>query len=256
MLNIVLPIAGRGSRFLNAGFDIPKPMIPVLGAPMLQWVVWNLRPKEAHRFIFLALEEHLENSGLPDLIERIAPDSVVIPVRAVTEGAACTVLIARDLIDSSNPLMIANTDQFVDLRIDDYLEAFNASGLDGFMMTFTASDPKWSYARLGEHGRVLEVVEKKVVSHYATVGIYNYRSGADFVSAADAMIAKNLRVNGEFYVAPAYNQMIESGASVGVFSIDNLGTGMHGLGTPEDLAMFVTSEICREVSGKVIANSE
>jgi len=252
MLNIVLPVAGRGSRFINAGFNVPKPMIPVHGMPMLQWVIANLRPRNPHRFIFLALREHLE-SGLAALMARIAPSSIVVPVDAVTEGAACTVLLAREHIDSFDPLMIANTDQYVDLAIDRYLDAFDASGLDGFIMTFTADDPKWSYARLGGDGRVIEVVEKKVVSREATVGIYNYRRGSDFVRAAEEMIAKNLRVNDEFYVAPAYNQMIERGAAVGVFNIDNLGTGMHGLGTPEDLAAFVANDASREFARRTSA---
>jgi NDP-sugar pyrophosphorylase family protein len=245
MLNIVLPIAGRGSRFVNAGFEVPKPLIPIHGIPMLQWVVANLRPEQPHRFIFMALLEHLEHSEMAAFIERIAPGGIVIPVNAVTEGAACTVLLARDHIDSDDPLMIANTDQYVDLPIDDYLDAFDASTLDGFIMTFTASDPKWSYARLGSDRRVLEVVEKKVVSHDATVGVYNYRRGSDFVRAADEMIRKGLRVNGEFYVAPTYNQIIEHGGAVGVFCIDRLGTGMHGLGTPEDLAAFVADDLSR-----------
>jgi NDP-sugar pyrophosphorylase family protein len=250
-LNIVLPIAGRGSRFINAGFDLPKPMIPVCGIPMLQWVVANLRPRRNHRFIFLALREHLEQSGLGALIDTIAPQSIVIPVDAVTQGAACTVLLARELIDSEDPLMIANTDQYVDLPIDDYLEAFDANGMDGFIMTFTASDPKWSYARVADDGRVLEVVEKKVISRDATVGVYNYRRGSDFVCAADEMIQKDLRVNGEFYVAPTYTQMIGRGAAVGIFSIDNLGTGMHGLGTPEDLAAFTAGEISRKLVDRI-----
>ncbi|HJW92582.1 MAG TPA: glycosyltransferase family 2 protein [Thermoanaerobaculia bacterium] len=250
MLNIVLPVAGRGSRFVSAGFAVPKPMIPVHGIPMLQWVIANLRPRTPHRFIFLALREHLE-SGFRALLDQLAPDSIIVTVDTVTEGAACTVLLARAFIDSSDPLMIANTDQYVDLAIDDYLDAFDASGLDGFIMTFTANDPKWSYARLASDGRVTEVVEKKVVSRDATVGIYNYRRGSDFVHAADEMIAKNLRVNGEFYVAPAYNQLIERGAKVGVFNIDNLGTGMHGLGTPEDLDAFLANDASRTFARRV-----
>ncbi len=242
MLNIVLPVAGRGSRFLKSGFTLPKPMIPVHGMPMLRWVVANLRPRQPHRFVFLALEEHLEQSGLRDLIESIAPGSRVIPVQNVTEGAACTVLLARDFIDTDDALMIANTDQYVDITIDEYLDAFDASGLDGYIMTFRADDPKWSYARLGEDGCVLEVVEKRVVSNHATVGIYNFLHGSDFVRAAHEMIARDLRVNGEFYVAPSYNQMIEQNARIGIFDIDRIGTGMHGLGTPEDLRVFLAND--------------
>ena len=174
---------------------------------------------------------------------RVAPGCRVIPVDSVTEGAACTVLLAAELIDSDEPLMIANTDQFVVVPIDRYLEISDAADCDGLIMTFPASDPKWSYVRKNERGMVVEVVEKKVVSPEATVGIYNFRRGADFVRAARQMIAKNLRANGEFYVAPAYNELIGEGAIVRSFEIEGEGVGMHGLGTPEDLERFLQREI-------------
>ncbi len=243
MLNIVLPIAGRGSRFAAAGCVEPKPLIPVRGKPMIELVVDNLRPARAHRMIFVALREHLAQWGIGAVLERIAPGCRIIPVDAVTDGAACTVLLASRMIDGDDPLMIANTDQFVAADIDDYLAASDEPGCDGLIMTFRASDPKWSYVRKDHEGRIVEVVEKKVVSGEATVGIYNFRRGRDFVRAANHMIAKNLRVNGEFYVAPAYNQLIAEGAVLRTFEIEREGVGMHGLGTPEDLQRFVKGDI-------------
>src|SRR5439155_10956887 len=121
MLNIVLPIAGRGSRFAVAGYPQPKPLIPVHGAPMIAAVVRNVRPRCAHRFIFVALAEHLEHAGMRDALMLAAPGGLIVPVDRVTEGAACTVLLARKYIDSSDPLMLANSDQWVDLDVDDYL---------------------------------------------------------------------------------------------------------------------------------------
>lgn len=248
MLNILLPIAGRGSRFADAGYQHPKPLIPIDGKPMIQWVMENLRPSRPHRFILVALQEHLDNSDLRTVVEGVAPGTVIVPVSKVTEGAACTVLLAKEHIDNNQALMIANTDQYVDLRMDAYLDAFDAHGGDGYIMTFTADHPKWSYVRFDAEGAVTEVVEKRVVSKEATVGIYNYRRGADFAAAAEAMIAKDLRVNGEFYVAPAYNEMLAAGHRLGTFNIDALGTGMHGLGTPEDLNAFMASDFFRSLS--------
>jgi dTDP-glucose pyrophosphorylase len=245
VLNIVLPVAGRGSRFSDAGYAIPKPLIPIYGKPMIQWVVENLRPTRPHRFVFVALKEHLDCFGLQEVLVRVAPGSSVVPVTEVTQGAACTVLLAKQYIDSGSPLMIANTDQYVDMRVDDYLEAFDGSRADGYIMTFTANHPKWSYVRFDGSGAVCEVVEKRVVSSEATVGVYNYRRGSDFVRAAEAMIVDDKRVNGEFYVAPAYNELLKSGGKVGVFNIDSLGTGMHGLGTPEDLDAFLAVPLSR-----------
>ena len=245
-LQIVVPMAGRGSRFANAGFTIPKPLIPVGGRPMIQWVIENIRPKRAHHFSFICLAEHLEKfPEVPAELKRICPGCNIIPVRAVTEGAACTVLLAREIINSDDPLMIANSDQIVDLNIDDYLAAGDAPGVSGLIMTFWADHPKWSYCRMRADNSVSEVVEKQVVSNEATVGIYNFRHGKDYVRAAETMIAKNLRVNGEFYVAPTYNQLIEEGAKIITMKTGTDRDGMYGLGIPEDLDFFRTTEYYR-----------
>lgn len=241
MLNIVLPMAGRGSRFANAGYTTPKPLLDLAGQPMIRRVVENIQPSTPHRLIFLCLQEHLDDIvGLEDTLRALHTDVEIVPVCTVTEGAACTVLLARALIDTSDPLMIANSDQWVDVSIDDYLAAMN--GRDGLIMTFFANDPKWSYCRMNDDGRVTEVVEKQVVSNEATVGIYNFRKGSDFVSAADEMIAANERVKGEFYVAPVYNYLIRRGARLGVHNIGAEGDGMYGLGVPEDYEAFKLTE--------------
>lgn len=243
MLNIVLPIAGRGSRFATAGYAQPKPLIPVHGSPMIAAVVRNVRPNGPHRFIFVALAEHLERAGMRQALEQAAPGSIVVPVDQVTEGAACTVLLARDLIDSDDPLMLANSDQWVDLNIDDYLHAMERQRADGLIMTMAADDPKWSFVGLDRSNFVTRVVEKEVISPEATVGIYNFRRGRDFVRAADQMIAKNLRVNNEFYVAPVYNELIEEGARIAVYNVGQEGAGMYGLGIPSDLDRFLADPI-------------
>lgn len=243
MLNIVIPMAGRGSRFANAGFQTPKPLIPVGGRPMIQWVIDNIRPARPHRFIFLCLAEHLQQyPEVPRELARLCPGCEIVPVAGVTEGAACTVLLAEKFIDSPDPLMIANSDQIVDLSIEDYLAAGDPPDVSGLIMTFWSDHPKWSYCRLRDDGTVSEVVEKQVVSNEATVGIYNFRHGADFVRAAKNMIAADLRVNNEFYVAPCYNQLIAEGAKVIVARTGREYAGMYGLGIPEDLEFFLTTD--------------
>ena len=243
MLNIVLPIAGRGSRFADAGYALPKPLIPVHGQPMIAAVVRNIRPSVPHRFIFVALAEHLEHRGMRAALEAAAPGAIVVPVSQVTEGAACTVLLAREFIDSPDPLMLANSDQWVDLDIDAYLATMDAGRADGLIMTMAADDPKWSFVGLDGDGLVTRVVEKEVISHEATVGIYNFRHGADFVRGADRMIAKDLRVNNEFYVAPVYNELIAEGARVAIHNVGREGAGMYGLGIPRDLEAFLADPV-------------
>jgi dTDP-glucose pyrophosphorylase len=155
------------------------------------------------------------------------------------------VLLARKFIDTPDPLMIANSDQLVELDINEYLAAADNNGVGGLIMTFWAQDPKWSYCRVREDGTVSEVVEKQVVSNEATVGIYNFRQGRDYVRAADTMIAANLRVNNEFYVAPTYNQLIATGSKIITMKTGREGAGMHGVGTPEDLEKFKQTDFYR-----------
>lgn len=249
MLHIVIPMAGAGSRFAAAGYPDPKPLIPVHGTPMIQLVVDNLRPAMPHRFVFICQRAHVRAYGLVEKLARWAPGCVVHELDGVTEGAACTVLSVRDLVDTDQPLMIANSDQWVDVAIDDYLGDLARPGVDGLIMTMTADDPKWSFVGFGPDGRVERVVEKQVISNEATVGVYNFARGSDFVRAADRMIARDLRVNGEFYVAPVYNQLLEEGAHVVVRNVGRAGAGMHGLGTPADLEAFLTHPVSRQRAG-------
>ena len=255
MLNIVVPMAGRGSRFADAGFALPKPLIPVHDAvPMIRLVIENLRPTHGeHRYIFLCLQEHLDKYGVGDhLKEWAGPNTEIVPVKAVTEGAACTVLLAKDFINNADPLMIANSDQWVDVPIDEYLAAMDTERADGLIMTMWADHPKWSYVRLDEEGAITEVVEKQVVSNEATVGIYNFRHGADFVHAAEAMIARDFRVNGEFYVAPAYNELIARGKKLIFYNVGKEYDGMYGLGIPDDLAKFERFAVSRKAVADVV----
>lgn len=242
MLNIVIPMAGRGSRFADAGYQLPKPLIDVCGRPMIEVVVRNIRPRREHRFIFICQEEHLKKYGLAEKLERMAPGCKMVTIDHITEGAACTVLLAEEYIDNDDELMIANSDQFVDTDINAYLAAMGEH--DGLIMTMPASDPKWSYIRYDGEGFVTLVREKEVISNQATVGIYNYKHGSDFVKYAKRMIAKNIRVNNEFYVAPVYNEMIEAGKKL-VFR--DVGEKMYGLGTPEDLKIFIDSPVSAAV---------
>jgi len=243
MLNIVCPIAGRGSRFVNEGYKLPKPLIAIHNKPMIEVVVRNIKPRQPHRFIFIALKEHLNNFELRKELQRIEPSSVIISVDHVTEGAACTTLLARDLINNNSPLMLANTDQWVDIDINEYLSQLDKESADGLIMTMSANDSKWSYVGLDVLGYVNRVVEKKVISSEATVGIYNFRRGSDFVKAAEQMIKKNLRVNNEFYVAPAYNEMLAWGSKIAIYNIGQLFNGMYGLGIPADLKKFENSDV-------------
>jgi len=246
VLNIVVPMAGAGSRFANAGFKLPKPLIPVGDIPMIRLVIENVRPKREHRFIFIVQDAHDTEHGLAQQLRTWAGSTAtVVRVNGLTQGAACTVLAAEHFLNSLDPLMIVNSDQWIDVSIDDYLDRSDEFR-DGLIMTMQAHDPKWSFVELNPEGHVERVVEKEVISDMATVGIYNFARGADFVSAAKDMIAANERVNGEFYVAPVYNRLIRNAARIGTFSIGSEANGMYGLGIPADLRLFLDLPVCRK----------
>ena len=243
MLNIVIPMAGRGSRFAKEGYAMPKPLIDVHGKPMIEVVTNNIRPKCEHKFIYLCLQEHLEKYNLENRLKEMSPNCIVVPVNQVTEGAACTVLLAEKYIDNEDMLMMANSDQYVDIDINEYIQAMDDS--DGLIMTMYADDPKWSFIKYDERKYVTMVREKEVISNEATVGIYNFKRGSDFVQYAYRMIDKNIRVNNEFYVAPVYNEMIEDGTKVKFYNIGRENDGMYGLGIPSDLEKFLKNPISR-----------
>ena len=241
MLNIVIPMAGRGSRFAKEGYAMPKPLIDVHGKPMIEVVTNNIRPKCEHKFIYLCLQEHLEKYNLENRLKEMSPNCIVVPVNQVTEGAACTVLLAEKYIDNEDMLMMANSDQYVDIDINEYIQAMDDS--DGLIMTMYADDPKWSFIKYDERKYVTMVREKEVISNEATVGIYNFKRGSDFVQYAHQMIDKNIRVNNEFYVAPVYNEMIEEGKKVKFYNVGREDDGMYGLGIPSDLEKFLENPV-------------
>lgn len=240
-LTIVIPMAGRGSRFAVAGYKDPKPLIPVRGVPMIRLVIENLRPSRPHRFVFICQRDHVADYGLADLLPAWAPGCSIVQLDGITEGTACTVVTAASEI-GEGPLMIANSDQYVDVDMDDYLSVQD-KGYDGLIMTMTAHDPKWSFVGLNDQGLVTTVVEKQPISDEATVGIYNFRSGAEFIRAAKKMIDDDKRVNGEFYVAPVYNELIAEGSKIAIKNIGTDTNGMYGLGIPADLDYFVSQPV-------------
>lgn len=237
-LNIVVPMAGKGSRFSEAGYAFPKALIDIKGKTMIEVVTGNLKPACDHRFIFICQREHYEKFDLYNIFKNATNNKFeVVQLNGQTEGAACTVLAAIEHINNNNNLLIANSDQFTETDINDFIKEARHGEKDGLIMTFEASHPKWSYARTDASGRVIEVAEKKVISKHATVGVYYFKKGSDFVQAAQAMILKNIRYNNEFYVCPVYNELLLAGKKIFIKEIP--AEKMHGLGTPEDLTQFL-----------------
>ena len=232
-LTVLIPMAGAGSRFQQAGYTFPKPLIDVKGKPMIQLVVENLNIKA--NYVYVVQKEHREKYNLDTLLNLITPDCKIVEVDGITEGAACTALLAKEYINKDTPLFFANSDQFVEWDSNEFLYKMNETNADGGIVSFRATHPKWSFAKVDDKGLVTEVAEKNPISDIATVGYYYWKKGSDFVKYAEDMIEKDIRVNNEFYVCPVFNQAIEDCKEIRTFDIPK----MWGLGTPEDLKYYL-----------------
>ncbi len=232
-LNVLIPLAGAGSRFSEKGYVFPKPLVELKGKPMIEVVVNNINIEA--NFIFIVRKEHVDQYNIDKMLKLIKNNSKIVEIDGLTEGAACTTLLAKEYIDSSDPLLICNSDQFINWNPREMMYTFTSKDYDGGILTFKSSHPKWSYAKVNDDNIVTEVAEKNPISDNATVGIYYWKSGSDYVKYAEQMINKNLRVKNEFYVCPVYNEAIGDNKRITIGEVEK----MWGIGTPEDLDSFL-----------------
>lgn len=232
-MNIVILMAGSGHRFRKEGYKNHKPMIDVLGKPMVERVIENLTPKyRNHHFIFVTLSSMTDERVRKILVK---PNSTIIELPYITEGAVCSALKAENMINNDEPLLIASCDQLIDIDIDEFIDASWLS--DGCLLTFPSNRPYCSYVKVNKEGVAVEIAEKKAISKHANVGLYFYKKGRYFVDSAKEMIADNFRINGEFYNAPVYNWMIKKGQKITIYEISK--DKVHLLGTPDELERYI-----------------
>jgi len=232
-MRILIPMAGVGSRFQESGYDLPKPLIDTLGKPMVQRVVESIDIDA--EYIYVVQSSHFQDYGLHSILNGITPDCRIVQIEGTTEGAACTTLLAKELINNSDSLLIVNSDNVFEWDSNSFVYEMSSDSIDGGILTFTATDPKWSFVKMDEDGFATEVAEKNPISNIATAGAYFWKNGADYVACAEQMINKNIRTNNEFYVCPVYNEAIENNLKISIFHIEK----MWGLGTPEDLNYYI-----------------
>jgi HAD superfamily hydrolase (TIGR01509 family) len=235
--NVVIPMAGLGSRFSAAGYKTPKPFLPIDGEPMYLKVIQNVVPAELMNRAVIHIIVREEHKHLFEMAEK--PRNIKIHcVPALTEGAACTVLSIKSEINNEYPIVIANSDQYLEWSVDNFYRCLTHPDYDGVISTFYQPDPsdlRWSYANIDDEGTVTRVAEKQYIGDLATTGIYGWKRGADFVSDAEAMIRENIRVNKEFYVCPVYNSGIAVGRQFRTLNCKK----MWGLGVPADYEHFL-----------------
>ena len=230
-------MAGNGKRFADAGYKEIKPLIQILGKPMIQHVVASVNLEG--NWVFVVQKDHREKYSLDTVLNSIVPNCQIVDtgISGVTEGAVCSILHAEKLIDKDAPVIIINSDNIIKWDTEDYFKMLEQN-LDGLILCFTDTNPKWSFVKIDENNIVTEVAEKNPISNIATAGMYIWSKGQYFIDAAKSMIEKNIRVNNEFYVCPVYNQNVEMGHRIGITYV----TEMHGVGTPEDLDIFLSQD--------------
>jgi HAD superfamily hydrolase (TIGR01509 family) len=229
---VVIPMAGEGSRFRVEGYSDPKPLIKIGNKYMIELVIENLNLYGA-KYIFIVQKKH----NIGDLLKSIIPDCVIVTTETLTQGPADSVLLAKNVIDPGKDLLIANCDQFLEWDINSFM--YSSKNVDGCISVFEQNDPldkKWSYVKLNSEGFVSEVKEKECISNIASTGIYYFKKAGDFLKYTQQMMSKNIRTNNEFYIAPVYNEAIADSKKIKVSYCKK----MWGLGVPSDLKEFIS----------------
>lgn len=235
-MNILFLLAGDSKSFEEQGYHYPKYLLEIDGKPLVQHVIEHVSVSRPARHIYLVRKEEVERFHFESVLKLLVPDSEVVVAEGLTRGAACTALLAVELIDNDEPLLIINGDQVVDLSLDQALDSFEKAQLDGGIVVFDSVHPRWSYVRLDERGMVVEAAEKRPISRNATAGIYYFAKGCSFVAAAKEMIRKDASVGDSFYVCPAYNELLLSQGKVGVFQIPR--ENYHSLALPQGVQAY------------------
>jgi NDP-sugar pyrophosphorylase family protein len=243
MLQIIIPLAGKAARFQERGHTFPKPLLEIGNRSMIEMVLENLAPPQPSKFTFICRKEHLSQFYLGDMLRLLTPDCGVIALENETGGALCSVLLAVDQLDPDGEVLIANGDQIITTGLEPFYKMCRQPGVDGCILTFTATHPRWSFAKTDEHGNVTAVAEKRPISKQAAAGLFYFRLARDLIEASERMILKGLTTSGQFFVCPVYNELILAGKKVRTQHLPD-GT-MHSLGTPEDVEVFIKYHLDR-----------
>ncbi len=247
-IQLVVPMAGKGSRFADAGYELPKPLLSVHGQPMYRIVLGNLVTDNIVSVTLVAQRAHLLAREMSLMEARLERPVNLIEIDHVTQGPAESVHLAMGVLDPGLPVVTANSDQYVDFPIHRFYDALREEDLGGAVLTMEDHDPKWSYAAVDEFNNITDVREKIVISKHATVGIYAFQSASLLASAIESMFTANDRTNGEFYLAPVYNYLVSAHWRIRAVPTGPVSTVMHGLGTPEDYESFLRRDIARVAS--------
>jgi RpiB/LacA/LacB family sugar-phosphate isomerase len=231
-INIIVPLAGKGQRFVDAGYNVPKALMLAKGKHFIDWSMDSINYNDCN-LIFVVRNEHIYSFAIDKILKEKYGDDITI-VNAVedTRGSVESCLLAKEYINNDNPLIV----YCIDVHFGDVFCPYEDvdENLDGLLLTFKSNSPNYSYSEVDENGNVIKVAEKTVISNNANVGLYYFKKGNDFVSCSEEMISKNITSKGEFYIAPVYNLLIEKGKNIGISEVNK----MFVMGTPRELDFF------------------
>jgi dTDP-glucose pyrophosphorylase len=236
-MNFVIPMAGHGQRFADAGYKVPKMLIEAHGKTLLEWSIDSLPLALCTRLVCILLAEHERQHNLSRHITARYGNRVEIKfhfLEQVTRGQAETVLLSRPLVDENKDLLVFNIDTY--FHSDTLAEKLQRNDIDGVLGAFESTEPRFSFAVVDKlTGLVTRTAEKEVISTHALTGLYHFRRPVDFFEAATHYITNDIRVNNEFYIAPMYNYLIAQGKK---YVVDEAAEH-HILGTPAELKNFL-----------------
>lgn len=241
-------MAGLGTRFSQVGYEHPKPLIPVHGHPMFKIVLANLYSPEVESIVVVAQRAWKLGQTITEISAALRVPIRLIEIDYVTGGPAESVQLASPFLEPKDPVVVANSDQYVRMDISNFYTSVNNEDIEGVLLAMEDSDPKWSYISVTDEGYVTELREKEVISPLATVGIYGFRSADLMYEAFNQMRLKKSTVNGEYYVGPAYNPIIKSGGRVAYLNLGPVAETMFGMGTPEDFEQFLNTTVSRDAA--------
>ncbi len=244
--NVLVPMAGLGSRFQKAGYNIPKQLIFCYDRQLIDISLDCLDYSNCN-LIFVVRDDQVFNHKIDKILkQKFGDDIKVVVLDKLTDGSVASCLAASEFIENSSPLLIHTLDVEFSPKIS--VSELDLSSTDGIIYTFKSNSPNYSYVQMDSSGRITKTAEKKVISDRACVGIYVFRSGLTFCSYARKMIQKDIRTNGEFYITPLYNLLIEDGLVVKESPVEK----MHVFGTPEEFD-FYKNNVCKRLGDRPIA---
>ena len=237
MINILIPLGGKSDFFNSVEYVYPRSLIEISGKTMIQRVIENYAEIDDKHFIFVINQDDCDGYHL-DSILRLLTDSKcdIVKLSGQTRGAVCSALMAVEVINNNNPLIVANGDQVIESSLADITKSFQKEKLDAAVITFQSVHPKWSYVRVDEKNKVVESAEKRPLSKNAVAGFYYFAKGKDFVTAAMQSIAKDAHINEVFYIAPVLNELVLAGKNIGHHAIES--TMYHSFYSPIKIAEY------------------